>query len=321
MIRLLLTRLAQTVQVLLLSSIIVFTVVRMVPGDPAVVELGPQAEDPRYRDHLEAKRRELGLDKPVPVQYLVWLSRVVTGDFGVSARNKQPVLDLILERIPASATLVAGGATFALVMALIFGTAAALRHNTFVDSLVRLATLIGVAMPPFWLGLLLILAFAVNLRWLPASGFTPIWEDPVAGLRHLILPAISLGAYMTAAFTRFLRAQMLETLSQDYVRTAKAKGLRQWAVIARHVVRNAMLPLVTVVGLEVGLQLGGTVIIEQIYGWPGLGWLALQAINNRDYPVIQGIVLIAALFVTMSSLFVEFLYGLLDPRIRQADHD
>jgi peptide/nickel transport system permease protein len=193
------------------------------------------------------------LDKPVPIQYLVWLSRVVTGDLGVSARNKKPVLDLILERIPASATLVAGGATFALVMALIFGIAAALRHNTIVDSAVRIATLIGVAMPPFWLGLLLILTFAVNLRWLPASGFTPIWEDPVEGLLHLILPAISLGAYMMAAFTRFLRAQMLEVLSQNYVRTARAKGLRRWTVIARHVLRNAMLPLVTVVGLEVGL--------------------------------------------------------------------
>ena len=256
------------------------------------------------------------MDKPVPVQYLLWLGRVATGNLGVSARNKEPVLSLILERLPATVTLVAGGAAFAVMMALILGTAAALRRNTIVDSLVRLLTLAGVAMPPFWLGLLLILAFAVNLRWLPASGFTPIWEDPVQGLRHLALPALSLGAYMMASFTRFLRAQMLEALSENYVRTARAKGLRPWAVISRHVLRNAVLPLVTVVGLEVGLQLGGTVIIEQIYGWPGLGWLALQAINNRDYPLIQGIVLLAALFVTMSSLLVEFLYNLLDPRIR-----
>ena len=316
MVRLFLSRLVQTAQVLLLSSIIVFTVIRLVPGDPAVVELGPQAEDPRYREHLEAKRRELGLDKPVPVQYVLWLGRVATGNLGVSARNKEPVVSLILERLPATVTLVVGGAAIAVTMALILGIASALRRNTIVDGLVRLLTLAGVAMPPFWLGLLLILAFAVNLRWLPVSGFTPIWEDPVQGLRHLALPALSLGAYMTASFTRFLRAQMLETLSQNYVRTARGKGLRAWTVISRHVLRNAVLPLITVVGLEVGLQLGGTVIIEQIYGWPGLGWLALQAINNRDYPLIQGIALLAALFVTMSSLLVEFVYGLLDPRIR-----
>ena len=171
MVRLFLSRLVQTAQVLLLSSIIVFTVIRLVPGDPAVVELGPQAEDPRYREHLEAKRRELGLDKPVPVQNVLWLGRVATGNLGVSARNKEPVVSLILERLPATVTLVVGGAAIAVTMALILGIASALRRNTIVDGLVRLLTLAGVAMPPFWLGLLLILAFDVNLRWLPVSRF------------------------------------------------------------------------------------------------------------------------------------------------------
>lgn len=318
MLRLLLPRLAQTAAVLLLSSMIVFVVIRLAPGDPAVVELGPQAEDPRYKAMIEAKHKELGLDKPIPVQYLIWLRRVLTGDFGVSARNKEPVLDLILEKLPATLQLVAGGMIFALFVAFILGVLAALYHRTIVDGLVRVVTLVGVAIPPFWLGLILLLVFAVGLKWLPASGYVPFWEDPREALRHLILPAISLGAYMMASFTRFLRAQMLEVNSQDYIRTAEAKGLSTISVVRRHALRNAVLPLVTVVGLEVGLQLGGTVIIEQIYGWPGIGWLALQAINNRDYPLIQGIVLMAAVFVALSTLTVDILYGFLDPRIRLA---
>jgi peptide/nickel transport system permease protein len=318
MLRVLLPRLAQAIAVLLFSSMIVFVVIRLAPGDPAVVELGPQAEDPRYQAMIEAKHKELGLDKPIPVQYLIWLRRVATGDLGVSARNKRPVLDLIMEKLPATLLLVAGGMTFALVVAFLLGIPAALHHRSVVDGLVRVITLLGVAVPPFWLGLLLLLLFAVNLKVLPASGYVPIWEDPVQALRHLILPAISLGAYEMAAFTRFLRAQMLEVTSQDYIRTAEAKGLSMMAVISRHALRNAVLPLLTVVGLEVGLQLGGTVIIEQIFGWPGIGWLALQAINNRDYPLIQGIVLLAAVFVTMSNLTVDILYGFLDPRMRLA---
>jgi len=318
MLRVLLPRLAQAIAVLLFSSMIVFVVIRLAPGDPAVVELGPQAEDPRYQAMIEAKHKELGLDKPIPVEYLMWLRRVVTGDLGVSARNKRPVWDLIMEKLPATLLLVAGGMTFALVVAFLLGIPAALRHGSVVDGLVRVITLLGVAVPPFWLGLLLLLLFAVNLKVLPASGYVPIWEDPVQALRHLILPAISLGAYEMAAFTRFLRAQMLEVTSQDYIRTAEAKGLSMMAVISRHALRNAVLPLLTVVGLEVGLQLGGTVIIEQIFGWPGIGWLALQAINNRDYPLIQGIVLLAAVFVTMSNLTVDILYGFLDPRMRLA---
>jgi peptide/nickel transport system permease protein len=318
MLRVLLPRLVQAVAVLLLSSIIVFVIIRLVPGDPAVVELGPQAEDPRYQEMIEAKHKELGLDQPILVQYLMWLRRVVGGDLGSSARNKEPVLDLILAKLPATVELVAGGMTFALLVALPLGVLAALRHKGIADGLIRVITLIGVALPPFWLGLLLLLIFAVSLRWLPSARFVPIWQDPVEGLRHLILPAISLGAYEMAAFTRFLRAQMLDVLSQDYIRTAEAKGLHTATVILRHALRNAVLPLITVVGLEVGLQLGGTVIIEQIYGWPGIGWLALQAINNRDYPLIQGIVLLAALFVTLSNLVVDLMYGLLDPRIRLA---
>ncbi len=295
---------------------IVFTVVRLTPGDPAEVQFGPRANDPRFAEALQALRHKMGLDKPIPMQYFIWLGHMARGDLGTSIRSGRPVLEMILRKLPATLELIAGGLFFGLLFGLPIGLLSGLKYRSFLDRFSSLLSWLGLAVPVFWLGLLLILIFAVHFRWLPASGYVPLTEDPWENIRHLIMPAISLGVYELALFSRFLRAEIIDVMRENYIRTARAKGLGEQGVVLLHALKNALIPLITIIGLEIGYLLGGSVVIEQVFGWSGVGWLALQAINNRDYPLIQGIVLLLALGYSVTNLLVDIAYAYVNPRIR-----
>jgi peptide/nickel transport system permease protein len=314
--KLIIQRILQFIPVVLLSTILVFTVVRMAPGDPATAQFGPRASDARYADAIRAYRQQLGLDKPIYVQYLLWLKQVVRGNFGESIRSQIPVTELILQKLPATLELMLAGMLFGLVFGVPLGIIAAVKRGTFIDNVASVISVIGMAIPGFWLGMLLLWVLALQFKLLPASGYTPLSEDPGENLRQLIMPAITLGVYELALVTRFLRAEMVEVMNADYIRTARAKGQFERLVIARHALKNALLPLVTILALEVGYLLGGVVVVEQVFGWSGMGWLIFQAISNRDYPVIQGVVVLIAVGYTISNLLADILYGYLDPRIR-----
>ncbi|MEA2527422.1 MAG: peptide/nickel transport system permease protein [Thermomicrobiales bacterium] len=307
-------RLLQLIPVLLLATGLVFVVIRLAPGDPAQQQLGPRAG--RNPEAVAALRHKLGLDKPIPVQYVIWLRYAVTGDLGKSVRNQQPVSHLLGPKLIATGELVVAALVFAVLVALILGTAAALRPGGWIDQATRAIVVSGLAIPTYWLGLVLLLLFAVRLKWLPVSGYVRFTEDPIGNLKHLLLPALSLGVFEAAFFTRFLRAELLEVLRQDYVRTANAKGLPERLVISRHALKNALIPMVTVLGLELGTLMGGVVIIEQVFGWSGIGWLALQAVKNRDYPLLQGTVLVVAVAVSLANLVADLAYSAIDPRLR-----
>jgi peptide/nickel transport system permease protein len=305
----------QFIPVILLSTVLVFTVVRLAPGDPAAAQFGPRASDARYAEAVEAYRRQLGLDKPIPVQYVLWLRQVVQLDFGESIRSEQPVTQVILEKLPATLELLFAGILFGLVFGVPLAIVAARNRDSAINSVANIISVAGMAIPGFWLGMLLIWVFALQLKVLPASGYTPLTEDPLDNLRKLIMPAITLGVYELALVTRFLRAEMVEVLNSDYIRTARAKGMRERLVMSRHALKNALIPLVTIIALEIGYLLGGVVVVEQVFGWPGIGWLIFQAISNRDYPLIQGIVILIAVGYSMSNLLADIIYGYLDPRI------
>ena len=305
-------RTAQMLLALLGVSIIVFAIIHLVPGDPIRTALGTRFDPDIY----EALRVRNGLDKPIVVQYFSWLGNAVTGDLGVSFRSGRPVTEMVLERLPATITLAFSALVIALIVALPLGTLSAIRQGTVLDDIATTASQIGVSVPDFWAGIMYILLFSLTLSWLPPSGFTPITEDPVDWLRHLILPALSVGLVSGAIIFRFVRSSVLEAMNQDYVRTARAKGLSEWAVIRGTVLPNAWIPIVTVVGLQLGFLLGGVVVVETIFAWPGLGRLALLAVQDRDFPVLQGAVLYIAFMFLLISLLVDLLYGVLDPRIR-----
>ncbi len=307
-------RLVQLIPVVLLATALVFVMVRLAPGDPALQQLGSRgARDP---ERVAALRAKLGLDQPIPVQYVIWLRYAATGDLGLSVKNREPVLDLIKPKLVATLQLIVAALLVAVSVAFVLGVIAAVRAGNWIDYLVRTFVVTGLAIPTYWLGLILVLVLAVGLKWFPVSGYTPFFEDPADNLRHLVLPALSLALFEAAFFTRFLRGGLLETLRQDYVRTAHAKGLSQAAVISGHALKNALIPMVTVLGLELGTLVGGVVVIEQVFGWPGIGWLALTAVKNRDYPLLQGIVLLVAVGVSVANLLADLTYTFLDPRLR-----
>jgi peptide/nickel transport system permease protein len=314
--RLIIQRLLQFIPVILLSTALVFTVVRLAPGDPAVAQFGPRASDARYAEAIQAYRHQLGLDQPIYVQYVLWLNQVIRGNFGDSIRSQIPVTGLVLQKLPATLELMGAGILFGLIFGIPLGVIAALKRGTKIDAIASIISVTGLAIPGFWLGMLLLWVFALRLRWLPGSGYTPISEDLGQNLRQLIMPAITLGVYELALVTRFLRAEMVEVMSADYIRSARAKGLRERLVVARHALKNAMIPLVTVIALEIGYLLGGVVVVEQVFGWSGIGWLVFQAISNRDYPVIQGIVVLIAVGYSVSNLLADIIYSYLDPRVR-----
>ncbi len=311
-----LRRLMQIGPALLAMSLVVFAAMQLAPGDPAVMRMGRAAARPENQAALEALRKEMGLDKPLLMQYGLWLSQVARGNFGVSHRSDRPVFALIGARLPASLQLIGISLTLSLLVAIPLGTWAALARRSVADHLIMAFSVAGVAIPGFWMGLILILVFAVRLDWLPPSGYVPFWEDPAESLRRSLLPATTLSFYLIATFTRFLRADMIETLQEDYVRTARAKGLRSRVVLRRHVLHNALMPMLTVMGVEVGGLMGGMVIVEQVFGWSGVGWLTLQGIFNRDYPLVQGAIMLMALFYILANFGIDLLNAFLNPRIR-----
>ncbi len=307
-------RLLLMIPVALLVSVISFTLIRLSPGDPVLVFAGEE-RDPAAIAHL---RQELGLDQPLPVQYVYWLGRAVQGDFGRSIRTRQPVLQSIAERIPNTLELGLTALTLSVVIALVVGTISAVRRNSLFDYLATGFTLAGVSFPGFFLAIILILTFALALRILPPGGFVSFHDDPTGNLKRLILPAITIATGSLAVNLRQIRSSLLDVLSQDYIRTARAKGLDNRVVLWRHALKNALIPVVTLIGLQVGAVIEGALITETIFFWPGVGRLAVDSIGGRDYPVVQAIVLLSALSFMASTLFVDLLYGWLDPRISRA---
>lgn len=309
-------RCLEAIPTLFVVSVVVFALIRMAPGDPAAMKMGREAARAENKPRLEALRREMGLDRPIAVQYLFWLRNLAAGDFGDSLRSRKPTLELIGQKLPATLELVAGAALFALLVGFPAGIVAALRRGSGWDRAVLSFVSAGLAVPSFWFGLTLILVFSVRLGWLPPSGYVPLREDPVENVKRLLMPAATLGVYLSATLMRFLRADLIEVMAADYVRTARAKGLRESRVVLRHALKNALIPVLTVTGLEIGALLGGAVIIEQVFGWSGLGWLTVQAIFDRDYPLVQTAVLFIAVGLTLVNLVVDLGYGFLSPKVR-----
>ncbi|HYM68125.1 MAG TPA: ABC transporter permease [bacterium] len=306
-----LKRLAEAVPTLIGASMLVFALIHLVPGDPAAVYLGPDA----LASDVATLRHHLGLDRPLAAQYWLYLTHALAGDLGRSYTYKAPILSLILGALPNTLELSAAALLFSLALALPLGIAAALRPQTALDYASTTVAVAGVAVPVFWLAIMLIFVFAVRLHWLPASGRGgPPWT--AEGLAHLALPALSLGLGLTASTARLARASMLEVLDEEYVRTARAKGLRPRAVTLHHALRNALIPIVTNVSLQVGILLGGAFLTETVFAWPGIGRLAVDAMVRRDYPLLQGVLLITIVFFILVNLLVDLVYPLLDPRIR-----
>ena len=307
-----LRRLLATVPVLLLVTAGVFALLHLTPGDPVDAMMAESAD----ASTKESLRRELGLDRPIAEQYAAWMGRLLRGDLGRSIRNGEPVLENVSRRIRPSLQLALLAMAIALTIAFPVAIASAVRHNTGVDRLGTTFALFGICMPNFLLALLLIFVFGVTLRWLPISGYLDPLDEGWSGLRSLILPAVTLGLALAAVITRTLRSSLLEALAEDYVRTARAKGLSEWVVIRGHVLKNALIPVVTVLGLQLGTLIGGAVITEYVFALPGVGRLVVDAVFARDYPLVQGVILLIALGFIVSNLFVDLLYGYIDPRIR-----
>jgi peptide/nickel transport system permease protein len=310
----LLRRAGASLIVLLVASMLVFAGVRALPGDPALALAG---ED-HSQKALTAIRAKYDLDKPVPVQYVNWLGHVVRGDLGTSTRTGLGVGSTIVDRLPVTLELAFLSLLVAIAIGLSLGVVAAVRRGSVSDYLGSTAALVGLSVPHFWLGLMLILIFSIALGVLPASGFVPLAADPIDNLRHMLLPAIVLGTGFAAVIFRQTRAAMLESLSADYVRTARAKGLGERSVVGSHALRNSLLTVVTIVGLQLGLLISGAVVTEQVFVLPGFGKLTLDAVFTRDYPVIEGVVLLTTLGYVLINFAVDLLYSVLNPRIRVA---
>ncbi|MBI3028405.1 MAG: ABC transporter permease [Candidatus Rokubacteria bacterium] len=296
-------RFVASVITLLGVSIIVFLMVRLLPGDPARVLAGLLATE----EDIQRIQIELRLDRPLYVQYGIFLSRLVRGDLGKSARTSEPVIQELKPRLAATLQLAFVSAGLAAVLGVVAGTLAASRPYSRFDYLLSLTTLFGVSMPVYWLGLMLIIVFAVQLNWLPAAG--------AEGAASLVLPSLTLAAFSVALIARMTRSSMLEVLNQDYVRTARAKGVSEALVVARHALRNALIPIITVVGLQFGTLLGGAVLTESVFGWPGMGLLLVDSIFSRDYAMVQGIVLVFSALFILTNLVVDLFYAVIDPRI------
>jgi peptide/nickel transport system permease protein len=310
--RLVLRRLLATIPVLVLVTAGVFALIHLTPGDPIDVMMA-ESVDATVKANL---RRELGLDQPIYIQYAAWTWRLLHGDLGRSIRNGEPVIENVSRRIRPSLQLAALAMAISLVVATPLGILSAARRNTSVDRVGTTFALFGICMPNFLLALLLIFFFGVKLRWLPISGYVDPLEEMLPGLRSLVLPALTLGLALAAVVTRTLRSSMLDALSEDYVRTARAKGLSESSIIRGHVLKNALIPVVTVLGLQLGTLIGGAVITEYVFALPGVGRLVVDAVFARDYPLVQGVVLLIAVGFILSNLAVDLLYGWIDPRIR-----
>jgi peptide/nickel transport system permease protein len=309
----LIRRILQTLITLFVVSLISFTLSMVLPGDPSLSIVGSEGASEAMVQNL---RQELGLDQPIIVQYFKWLGALVSGDFGISIRTRAHVLTLFGQRLPVTLELLGFGILFALLIAIPMGIFSALRPNTWVDTAGTVIAVSGVAMPQFFLGMILVLVFSIWLGWLPSSGYVSPGDNLVGNLKGMILPAISLGSVVAAEIMRQLRSSMLEVLGEEYVQTARAKGVPEFQVIIRHVLRNALIPVVTLLGMRIGRLIGGIVIIEVVFSLPGIGRLLMNAVLFNDFPVLQTGVLLVALAVTFLNLLADVSYSFLDPRIR-----
>lgn len=317
MLRYIVYRILQLIPVMLLVSIVVFAFVHALPGDVIDALAGEaEAHDPAVRAALE---KELGLDKPIYVQYLIWLKKIVLhGDFGKSITTRRSIGQEVFKRIPATVYLAVAAVIISLLIAVPLGTIAAIKRRTLTDYTVTTGAVIAISIPQFWFAIMCVLVFALYLGWLPASEYYSPFDDPWQGLKHLLLPASALGVRLAAITTRLTRASMLDEIHKDYVDTARSLGLSEWRVILKYTLRNALIPTVTVAGLQFGGLLGGTVVIETIFAWPGIGLTLYDAIMSRDYPTVQASILILATAYVVVNLLVDITYRLLNPRIRLA---
>lgn len=305
-------RIAGMIPTLVIVAMISFLLIHLVPGDPAIAMLGGDATP----EQLSALRRDMGLDRPLFYQFVAWFSRVLHGNLGQSYYLGRPVAQAIAERLPATFSLAVLALAFAVAIGVPSGIAAAVNHNSMLDQLVMGVALLGVSLPGFWVGLSLILMFSVKLGLLPTGGYVPFSENPVDCLVHMIMPAVSLGFLQAGLIARMARSSMLEVIGQDYVRTAKAKGLMPRSVVMKHALRNAAVPIVTVVGNSFSVLLGGAAVVETVFTYPGLGRLVVLAVQRRDYPLVQGAILFLAATCVLVNLLVDLCYCFIDPRIR-----
>lgn len=312
MLRFVLRRISTGVAVLFLVSVIVFSMVQLVPGDPAEMMLGQNASP----EALTNLRRDLGLDRPLWIQYVTWATGVVRGDLGQSVSLDQPIASIIRERLPATLMLTIGGMVVAVGIGVPLGIASSVKRGSRIDLGISLVAFLGVSIPQFWLGILLILAFSLQLGVLPPGGFASVFVEPVEGLRRLLLPSVALGFTLAAIISRMTRSSMLEVLGTDYIRTARSKGVHENRVVFRHALRNALIPTLTVIGIQVGYLVGGAIVIEEVFYWPGLGRLVLHAVNYRDLPMLQGVTMVIAIAFVLINLVIDVLYTILDPRVR-----
>jgi peptide/nickel transport system permease protein len=309
-------RLVLAVPMLLGMSVLVFLIIRLVPGDPVLAVLGLNATP-----ELVARLREdLGLNEPVYVQYVTWLADVLRGDFGLDYRSNEPIGQVLLDRLPVTIELTLFSMFLSVLIAIPLGVLAAVRRGRVADKATQGISLVGISVPDFWLGIMLILVFALGLGILPSSGFVPLAEDPVENVRHMLLPSLALAAGLAAVLIRITRAAMLDVLHQDYIRFTRAKGVSERAVIFKHALRNASIPIVTVVGLQAGYLLGGAIVIEQVFALPGVGRLVLDSVLQRNYPVVQASVLMVGLMFVLTNLAADLLYSVLNPKLRAAGH-
>ena len=311
----LLPRVLQIIPTLLLISVLVFSLQQLMPGDPALVMAGENGNDPVLIAQLHA---QLGLDRPLPVQYLRWLWAAMHGDLGTSWRTHESIAGLIGQKLPVTLQLSGMAFVIALAIGVPAGVLSAARRDTWLDWAANGVGLAGLSTPNFWLGIMLILLVSVHLGWLPPSGYVPLSEDPWQSLATTIMPAFVLGNAIAAVLMRHTRSAMLEALDQDYVRTARAKGLSEWGVVLRHALRNALVPVITLGALEFGTLLSGAVLTEQVFSIPGFGKLVVDAVFNRDYPVVQGVVLVTGCLFVVLNLLADVLYVLANPRLRAA---
>lgn len=305
-------RLLHAAIVLFGVMVLAFSIVHLVPGDPVRIALGTRYNPAAYTALQEAS----GLDRPLLTQFFSYLGHAVTGNLGVSFRTGQPVTTSLVERLPATLSLAVVGTLVGLTISLIAGTWAALREGTISDGVVRVASQLGVSIPDFWLGLMLITVFSATLQWLPSSGYVALSDDIHGWLQHVTLPGLTVGVVAGAIMTRYVRTAVLDVKSMAYVRTATSKGLPPRIVVVRHILRNAMIPILTITGIQLATILGGVLVVEVVFAWPGLGNLVYTAVQNRDYPMIQGAILMIAFIFLLVNLIVDVLYAVVDPRIR-----
>ncbi len=308
----LLRRLLQLLPTLLTASILIFFIIALAPGDPAAMRLGPEAT----QEQIQNERERLGLDQPLPIRYAIWMGDVLSLNLGRSLYTNRPVTELIGEAFPKTVELSLTALVVSLLIGIPLGIWAALHKDQWPDTLITGFNALGLAIPSFWLGILLILFFSVQTRLLPPSGAGPAELGFPANFRYLIMPVATIAISNLSVFSRFMRSALIDVLSEDFIRTARAKGLSEWLVIARHALNNALIPIVTIVGIQFGILLGGAVVTESVFAYPGIGRLTVTAILNRDYPVVQATLMLVVLIFLIANTLVDLLYGYLDPRVR-----